>query len=64
MTILVILLGVAAFVLVLFDVRRGGGRAAKAGQARGQRPPARAAKRPPAGTPSRTATARKRGNGR
>jgi type II secretory pathway pseudopilin PulG len=59
MIVLVILLVVAAFLLVVFDMRRGDRRAAKVGQAfRQQRAAARS------GNPARSAASRKPGDGR
>ena len=59
MTVLVILLVVAAFLLVVFDMRRGDRRAAKAGQAfRARRSASRS------GNPARASAARKRETGR
>jgi hypothetical protein len=59
MTVLVILLVVAAFLLVVFDMRRGDRRAAKTGQAfRKQRAASRS------GNPARSSAARKRGTER
>jgi hypothetical protein len=62
--VLVILLVVAAFMCVLFDVRRGDRRAAKAGPSRGSRPAAGSRKRPATRPTSRSQAAHKRGNGR
>ena len=59
MTVLVILLVVAAFLLVVFDMRRGDRRRVKAGQAvRAQRSAMRS------GNPARSSAARKRETGR
>jgi hypothetical protein len=59
MIALVILLFVAAFLLVVFDMRRGDRRAAKAGHAQAQQ---RAASR--SGNPARSSGARRLRNGR
>lgn len=64
MIVLVILLVVAAFILVLFDVRRGDRRKAKAGPSRGSRPAAQSGKRPANRPVARSQVARKRGSGR
>ncbi len=63
MIVLVILLVVAAFMCVLFDVRRGDRRPAKAAPSRNARPAVRSSKRPATRPGTRSHGAHKRSGG-